>query len=164
MKSFLKKYGFALIFGLFCLGVVCITIVIGFENLSNTLSYQMDRNHEDATRYKSDNRMIAYGENGISSKPISAKIENGILRIEAEVTNDSGKNLKVKDYAVLTFGGYEFASDVKFEGDGTLNNGAVIKITYEANISTFKITFKEDRSYFSNYIIERVLDGFKGDI
>ena len=32
------------------------------------------------------------------------------------------------------------------------------------DITTFKITFEEDRSYFSNYIIERVLDGFKGDI
>lgn len=138
MKSFFKKYGFALIFGLFCLGVVCLTIVISFDNLASTLSYQMDRNHEDATRYKANNRMIAYGENGVSTTPVSAKIENGILKIEAEVTNNSGKNLKVKDFAILTFGGYEFAADVKFDGDGTLNNGAVIKVTYEANISTFK--------------------------
>ena len=32
------------------------------------------------------------------------------------------------------------------------------------DITTFKITFNEDRSYFSNYIIERVLGGFKEDI
>ena len=98
MKSFFKKYGFALIFGLFCLGAVCLTIIISFDNLASTLSYQMDRDHEDATRYKANNRMIAYGENGVSTIPVSAKVENGILKIEAEVTNNSGKNLKVKDF------------------------------------------------------------------
>ena len=50
------------------------------------------------------------------------------------------------------------------------NDGIIICFSsYELDtsipdISTFKITFKEDRSYFSNYIIERVLNGFKGDI
>lgn len=138
MKSFFKKYGFALIFGLFSLCVVCITITINFENLSSTLSYQMDRNHDDATGYKSYVRMVASGDKNLNTTPISAKVENGILTVEAELANNTGKNLRIKDFAILTFGGYEFAAGVKFDGDGTLNNAAPLKVIYEANISTLK--------------------------
>jgi len=138
MKNFFKKYGFALIFGLFSLVVICVTITINFLNLTENLNYQMDRNHEDATSYKLDYRMIGYGDKNISTTPLSAKVENGILKIEAELINNTGKDLKIKDFANLTFGGYEFAADIKFDGDGTLYNGAQLKVTYETNISTFE--------------------------
>ena len=138
MKNFFKKYGFTLIFGLFSLVVICVVITINFESLRGTLTYQMDRNHTDVTAYKSYNKIISAGDNNLSTKPVSAKVEDGYLKIESELINNTGKNLKIRDFAILTFGGYEFASNVKFDGDGTLNNGSTIVVTYEANISALK--------------------------
>lgn len=138
MKSFFKKYGFALIFGLFSLMVLSIVITINFNNLASAINYHTDTEFDNATRYKSNSYMIASGDKNISNTPLSAKIENGILTVEATLKNDTGKNLKIRNFAIMSFGGYNFAGEVKFDNDGTLNNGAELKVKYEVNISTFK--------------------------
>ena len=82
--------------------------------------------------------MIGYGDNNMFNSPVSAGIENGKLTVKGTITNNTGKTLTLKDFALITFGGYEFPADVVFEGDGVLGNGAKLDVSFETNISTFK--------------------------
>ena len=94
-------------------------------------------------------------------KLITNKIESRISELEKELSIE--KYIMVLDYLkdIILCDNPDFC---------ICKDGIIICFSsYELDtsipdISTFKITFKEDRSYFSNYIIERVLDGFKGDI
>ena len=138
MKDFFSKYGFALVFGLFCLMVICLVINSCFDNYIATLKNQFNTRYEYVTENTSCGKMISRWNNGMESTPISAKIKNHILVIEAELKNSTGTNLMLKNYSILEFGGYEFAADVIFDGDGTLNNGATLKVTYKVNVSNLK--------------------------
>lgn len=134
MKNFFKKYGFAL----FVLIIVCIVISVNFGLLTSALNTQIEKQFEDNTEYKVGAKMIASSDKKMDNTPVSAIISGGKLLVEAELKNNTGKKLKLKDFAIITFGGYEFASDVKFDGDGTINSGSTLKVTYEANVSVFK--------------------------
>jgi len=119
--------------------IISIVIIYNTEKLVEAINYQTEKEYEDVTEYyKASDYMIGAGDNGISNQPISATIQNGILKVEGKITNKTGKKLTIKDYAVINFGGYDFAANLMFEGDGTLENNAEMNITYEANISTFK--------------------------
>lgn len=138
MKEFFKKHGFVIIFGLLCVTVISIVITINTSNLIDELSYRTELDHADTTQYASNHKMIGYSDNNMSNSPVSAVVESGILKVEGTITNNTGKTLTLKDFAPLTFGGYEFAADVVFEGDGVLSNGTSLNVSFEANISTFK--------------------------
>ncbi len=98
----------------------------------------MNYKYNDKTSYISHYNMIGFSAANLSNKPISAVIENGILKVKGKLTNNTGKNLKLKDYGIISFGGYDFAGNYKFDGEGMLNNEESIEISFEANISTFK--------------------------
>ena len=138
MKEFFKEHGFVIIFGLVCVTIISIVITTNTSKLIRELSYMTELEHADATRYATNQKMIGFGDNNMSNSPVSAKVESGILKVEGTITNNTGKTLTLKDFAVITFGGYEFPADVNFEGDGVLSNGASLDISFEANISTFK--------------------------
>lgn len=134
MKNFFKKYGFAF----FALIIICIVITINFSLLTSSINRQIENQFADNTDYKLGGKLVASSDKKMENTPVSAIISGGKLIVEAELKNSTGKKLKLKDFAVLTFGGYEFPSDVKFDGDGTLNSGSTLKVTYETNISVFK--------------------------
>ncbi len=138
MKEFFKKHGFVIIFGLLCVTVISIVITINTNNLIYELNYKTELDHADMTSYASNQKMIGYSDNNMSNTPVSAGVENGTLTVKGTITNNTGKTLTLKDFAPITFGGYEFAADVNFEGDGVLSNGATLDVSFEANISTFK--------------------------
>lgn len=138
-ESFFSKHGFTLLLAIICTTVISIVITNNIENLIGTIDYQMNRDNErDVTSYATQYRMIGYGDDNMNNTPISANIENGILKVKGKITNKTGKKLKIKDFAVITFGGYEFASDVLFDGDGNLNNESSLEVTFETNISNLK--------------------------
>lgn len=138
MKEFFKKHGFVIVFGLLCVTVISIVITVNTNNLIYELNYKTELDHADATSYASNQKMIGYGDNNMSNTPVSAKVESGVLKVAGTITNNTGKTLTLKDFAAITFGGYEFPADVVFEGDGVLGNGAKLDVSFEANISTFK--------------------------
>jgi len=141
MEKEKSKNKSGIIIFLIIISVVIISIVISYNTnqLIQTINYQIEQDHKDVTEpYTVSDNMIGYGDDGISNTPISATIQHGILKIEGRITNETGKKLKVKDFAVINFGGYAFAADLNFEGDGTLANKESLNITYETNISAFK--------------------------
>jgi hypothetical protein len=134
-ESFFSKHGFALLLAIICTTVISIVITNNMENLIATIDYH---NEKDATGYATNYRMIGYSDNNMSNTPLSANIENGILKVKGKITNKTGKKLKLKDYAVITFGGYEYAGNVNFDGDGNLNNNSSLEVTFETNVSNLK--------------------------
>ena len=134
-ESFFSKHGFTLLLAIICTTVISIVITNNMENLIGTIDYH---NEKDATGYATHYRMIGYSDNNMSNTPISANIENGILKVKGKITNKTGKKLKLKDYAVITFGGYEYAGNVHFDGDGNLNNNSSLEVTFETNVSNLK--------------------------
>lgn len=49
-------------------------------------------NERDITSYVTHYQMISYGDDNMNNKPISADIENGILKFKGKITNKTGKN------------------------------------------------------------------------
>lgn len=138
LKKFVKKYGFALFLGLLSVVIISLVITININNLIEELQYEMNYKYHDKTSYISHYHMIGYSDANLFNKPVSAVIENGILKVKGKLTNNTGKNLKLTDYGIISFGGYDFAGNYKFDKEGTLNNEESIEISFEANISTFK--------------------------
>ena len=63
------------------------------ENLIGTIDYQMKSDNErDITSYVTHYQMISYGDDNMNNKPISADLENGILKFKGKITNKTGKN------------------------------------------------------------------------
>lgn len=86
---------------------------------------------------------------------IAKKIDNKIKELSRELSID--KYIMVLDYL----------KDIIFSDNPTFyisKDGIVICFSsYEldpsiSDLSTFKISFEEDRSYLSNYIIEKIID------
>jgi hypothetical protein len=128
----------------------------GLYNVSYINSYNYDINLE-----KEINLEDVFNSDIDYIKLITNKIESRINELE--------KELSIEQYIMVL----DYLKDIILCDNPTFcicNDGIIICFSsYELDtsipdITTFKITFEEDRSYFSNYIIERVLDGFKGDI
>ena len=128
----------------------------GLYNVSYINSYNYDINLE-----KEINLEDVFNSNIDYIKLITNKIESRINELE--------KELSIEQYIMVL----DYLKDIILCDNPNFcicNDGIIICFSsYELDtsipdITTFKITFEEDRSYFSNYIIERVLDGFKGDI
>lgn len=138
MKEFFKKYGFTIIFGTICLITLSVVITMNTSYIVDELNYKTELDHSDITSYASDYKMIGYSDGNMKNTPVSAKVENGILKVEGTITNNTGKTLTLKNYAPVTLGGYEYPADVKFDGDGVLKNETSINVVFEVNISNFK--------------------------
>ncbi len=134
-----NKSGLIIFFIIVSLIVMCIVNCYNTERLVEAINYQIEKEYEDVTEaYTVAEDMIGFGDDGIDNVPVSATIQHGKLKVEGKITNKTGKKIKVKDFAVINYGGYSFAADLIFEGDGTLQKNDSLNITYEANISTFK--------------------------
>ena len=122
----------------------------GLYNISYINSYNYDINLEKEIDIKDVfNSEIDYME------IIAKKIDNKIKELSRELSID--KYIMVLDYL----------KDIIFSDNPTFyisKDGIVICFSsYEldpsiSDLSTFKISFEEDRSYLSNYIIEKIID------
>lgn len=122
----------------------------GLYNISYINSYNYDINLEKEIDIKDVfNSEIDYME------IIAKKIDNKIKELSRELSID--KYIMVLDYL----------KDIIFSDNPTFyisKDGIVICFSsYEldpsiSDLSTFKISFKEDRSYLSKYIIEKIID------
>ena len=122
----------------------------GLYNISYINSYNYDINLEKEIDIKDVfNSEIDYME------IIAKKIDNKIKELSRELSID--KYIMVLDYL----------KDIIFSDNPTFyisKDGIVICFSsYEldpsiSDLSTFKISFKEDRNYLSNYIIEKIID------
>ena len=122
----------------------------GLYNISYINSYNYDINLEKEIDIKDVfNSEIDYME------IIAKKIDNKIKELSRELSID--KYIMVLDYL----------KDIIFSDSPTFyisKDGIVICFSsYEldpsiSDLSTFKISFKEDRNYLSNYIIEKIID------
>ena len=128
----------------------------GLYNASYINSYNYDINLE-----KEINLEDVFNSDIDYIKLITNKIESRINELE--------KELSIEQYIMVL----DYLKDIILCDNPAFcicKDGIIICFSsYELDtsipdITTFKITFEEDRSYFSNYIIDKVLGGFKGDI
>lgn len=119
--------------------ILSAVVFFSIEALSESINYQTELEYKDITlSYKSAIDMIGFGDDGISNTPISATIQDGILTVVGRIKNKTGKKLTIKDFAVINYGGYDFAGNLKFTDGETLENNSEKEITYEVNISNLK--------------------------
>ncbi|MFR8620311.1 MAG: RsiV family protein, partial [Romboutsia timonensis] len=122
----------------------------GLYNISYINSYNYDINLEKEIDIKDVfNSEIDYME------IIAKKIDNKIKELSRELSID--KYIMVLDYL----------KDIIFSDNPTfyISKGGIVICfsSYEldpsiSDLSTFKISFKEDRNYLSKYIIEKIID------
>ena len=74
--------------------------------------------------------MVAYGEDGLSVTPIDAYIQNGMIYVKAKLVNNTGKNLAVRDFGVVTANATTVPFATDFDNAKTLNNNSSMEITF----------------------------------
>ena len=104
-----------------------IAVFIGSEFLRMTLNRHADTqrilNEEAATitNYQAEGTMIGHGVDNMRVIPISAYIENGNLYVKATLKNETGMDLKLDDYGVVSGNASSTVFSTNYE------NGTVIK-------------------------------------
>lgn len=74
--------------------------------------------------------MVAYGEDELSVTPIDAYIQNGMIYVKAKLVNNTGKNLAVRDFGVVTANATTVPFATDFDNAKTLNNNSSMEITF----------------------------------
>lgn len=137
IKRLIKKYGFTFVIVLLFIIILSIVITYNTNNLISELQYEIAFKYDSKTNNVSHYLMLGYNDDNLSNKPVDAYIENDMLIIKAELTNNTGNDLTLKDYGKISFGGYEYAGKYEYDKE-ILNNKDSTYVTFKTNISNLR--------------------------
>lgn len=126
---FLKKTGivFTLSF---------ILLIISFNFLQATLEknsnfeYELKQDEKIIHDFNCRGTMVAYGENGVSITPINAYIKNGKIYVKGNLKNNTGINIKFKDYGIVSADYTSTIFSTDYEDEKIINNGEEAEIEF----------------------------------
>ena len=130
--------------------ILVIAYIIIFGMLDSFLSdynwEQRDINNKETYYINDKNRyggIVAYGEDGLSVTPIDAYIKNGMIYVKAKLVNNTGKNLEIRDFGIVSANAIRVPFATDFEDSKLLNNDGSVEITFNLGAYDVMVTGKD---------------------
>ena len=119
---------------MFVLLFILLVIGINFFKKAIRDEFLLERQAENTEKYiknfKHKGGLVAYGDSGISITPIDAYIEDGIIYVKGNLKNNTGINIKFKDFGIVT-ADYKYSIfGTDYDEEKIVNNGEESKIVF----------------------------------